>query len=548
MSYKIFISIICNVLFFQCIAQTPAISPSQSTEQCPNVNILFTASVPGTNPIISPKALNANPILVQQAYNKVTSGGSTIFNFVGQFSDQNNKQTFYVNYTDANGIGVGYDFTFTKIKSLRFANYSSQIFPVPTGITAERCKVQSFSISFPNVQYGNPFEITQSAYGSITNYQYLLPLGWKLNNTTDSDGVTWLSGTNSATVTSDLTHGTAAGSGISIRPVNTACGAGLQPGQEAFVSISRPAPTLTISPNGNQAFICSGTKNFTVSGLPIGATVSSWSSSDPLLATVPAGFTGTTVPVTKTGSDGSVVITANVTDCITTYPVSLTVNLGTNVPAVYSISSNYIATNSNQFQYFTNPPQGIGYAYQPANKNVQFTPYITTTFLTSPANWSVSGTYSLFYPYSNSASLYMTTPNSGSYTRNIANVRLQANSSCGIVDKLYVFQAVVTSSSYRLKASPNPVKGNIKLSIEKVQEENMAATRQFELPKSNLAISKKTVFQLFDINTNSLIKEWSFGEVAFTKYNLSVSGVKSGWYILKMDRESKLTTTKIFIQ
>jgi hypothetical protein len=131
-------------------------------------------------------------------------------------------------YTDANDLGQTKDFTYPKIKSLLAANSFSQISPTPTSITAQRCQNQNFNISFTNVQYGNPSEAPPIGYGSVTNYEYQLPSGWKLNNGAPSTGTNWQAANNSVTVTSDLATGE--GGVIKIRPVNAACGTGLATG------------------------------------------------------------------------------------------------------------------------------------------------------------------------------------------------------------------------------------------------------------------------------------------------------------------------------
>ena len=153
-----------------------AITPVQSTEQCPNANITFTVTI-AANSIqsVQPKALNVNPTVVQQPFNISTSGANKIFNFIGKFADYNNKQTFTVYYTNTSGQAATWDATFIKIKSLLTPNSFSQIFPTPTLITAQRCQIQNFNINFANVKYGNPWETPPVGYGTVTNYQYLLP-------------------------------------------------------------------------------------------------------------------------------------------------------------------------------------------------------------------------------------------------------------------------------------------------------------------------------------------------------------------------------------
>jgi transcription initiation factor TFIID subunit TAF12 len=53
---------------------------------------------------------------------------------------------------------------------------------------------------------------------------------------------------------------------------------------------------------------------------------------------------------------------------------------------------------------------------------------------------------------------------------------------------------------------------------------------------------------LYDFYTNALIKQWKYLETKSSNYNLNIGGIKSGMYVLKMERNNKSTTTKIIIQ
>lgn len=127
-------------------------------------------------------------------------------------------------------------------------------------IVATLCQITSFNISFAKTQYANIFENPILCFGEVTNYEYLLPAGWKLGPNI-SNGSNWLSGTNAVTITSNATTG----GSIGIRPVNTDCGSPLAKGREVFIPISRPNPVFTISPS-SLSFVCGTpqTKTFTV--------------------------------------------------------------------------------------------------------------------------------------------------------------------------------------------------------------------------------------------------------------------------------------------
>lgn len=532
---RLYLMAVCS--FILKIAASQPISPAPTTEFCPNTEITFTATI--TKPYQSMTGIGS--CVVTQL---PTSPVGTTFTFKGKFGDVNQKQTFQVTHPD----GSHTDFDFKKIKSLFYATTCTPIQPNLTKITAPRCVVTNFPITFSNVPWSTNFESPSLCFGAVTQYEYQLPANWKIGTFT-STGSNWYAGGNSVTVTSDLSTGD--GGFVNIRPANTACGAGLVAGQTISISVSRPAPAMSITPGGNQAYICSGSKTFTLNGLPTGASVTSWVSSDPSQATVPSGSTGSSVVVTKVVGDGSIKLTANVSQCSYTYQVPLTIVLGTYIPAVYNISSNSIVSNGNLYQYYTNPPPPYfqGSAYLHANEQVHFYSIFdnAAASVTNPV-WSVSGTYSFFSSSTNTFTLYMQAPASGLYSRNNATVKLTANGTCGPVNTSYTLQAILSSTSFRINASPNPANGNINVSITKVSDTKDLSKQQFQPLAESTKSAGKTRIYLYNFNTNALVKEWSYSETNVMNYNLSIVGVKPGWYILKMDRDNTTTTTKILIK
>jgi uncharacterized protein YggU (UPF0235/DUF167 family) len=142
----------------------------------------------------------------------------------------------------------------------------------------------------------------------------------------------------------------------------------------------------------------------------------------------------------------------------------------------------------------------------------------------------------------------MVTPNSGSYSRNTATARLLANSACGSIDQRYTLEAIVNGYSFRMTASPNPAKGNINVKLDKTVDTSYnTSAKQQSLAKGSTAGSK-TILSLYEMNSNTLVKQWSYNETDASNYNLNIVGVKTGWYVLRMDRDNSVTTTKIFVQ
>lgn len=279
-----------------------SITPNESSEQCPGVNVTFAVTIPNAQSIVGVQGVTSGTTVVQQPFNISNNGANISFSFIGKFGDWNQNQTFKVTYTIGNNLLQTRDFTFTKIKSLLFANSYSTIYPYPLGITAPLCQSQTFNIQFTDVKYGN-INNPSVSYGSIIYYEYQLPIGWKLG-TTISNGSNWIAGGNNVTVTSDLGSGN--GQYISVRPINSSCGLNLTPGQASKILISRPAPTFQI--NGPLAFCNSA--NYSISNLPAGATIT-WSVTGNNY-NISGSNTANPVTVQRTSNDYGV-LTANIT-------------------------------------------------------------------------------------------------------------------------------------------------------------------------------------------------------------------------------------------
>ncbi len=264
---KKYFAIIITLLLFIAAKSQNSITPDINTEFCPNQEIVFTVTLAtsATNIFVTGLALNVPPTITQNAYG-IVSGANTVFNFKGKFIDNNNKQTFQVSYKDGTGTAQTYKPSFTKIKSFLTANSFSQINPTPTSIISPPCQINSHTISFTNVQFGNPFEFPPIGYGTVTTYEYLLPSGWVLNGTT-SNGSTWIAGNNSVTVTSDKVTG----GNIIVRAVNV-CGAGLIKGQETTININRAKPALTFI----GGFTVCTSQNFQANAVPSWVTNYNW--------------------------------------------------------------------------------------------------------------------------------------------------------------------------------------------------------------------------------------------------------------------------------
>lgn len=299
--------------------------------------------------------MNISPTVVKAPYNATSTNGVITFNFDGRFEDYNNKQTFTLYYKNNANVSTQYDFVFTKIKSLQTYTADARVNPAPSSITANRCQIQTFNITFTNVKYSNPYVAPVQVYGTVTNYEYLLPSGWKLGATT-SNGSTWLAGNNNVIVTSDLAGGI--GGFVKVRPVNTACGSGLAIGEAVLIPIFRPGPTMSVS--GPNVLCTTSSGTYSLSGLPSGATVS-WGLPNSTYATIPSGSTGSSVVATATGTSGNVLLTATVTHCTFTYTVTRLLKLGSYTKAEVDLFSYFdSAACRSGSTYASVDPWGLG--------------------------------------------------------------------------------------------------------------------------------------------------------------------------------------------
>jgi len=197
----------------------------------------------------------------------VTSAGSsgTDLSFQGTFVDQAVPQGLQLIYVDANGHNQTFTALYKNIASFNQGDGSARPALNVSSISAPICQNITTNISFSNVVYSDQAVSPPIWYGTITNYQYLLPVGWQLGSSV-SDGTTWLSGTNNVLVTSDGMHGD--GGTVQVRAA--ACTPGISPGPAASISISRGVPSFSISGSG---LVCGSSGNYSINTVPTGASI-----------------------------------------------------------------------------------------------------------------------------------------------------------------------------------------------------------------------------------------------------------------------------------
>jgi hypothetical protein len=478
------------------------ISPSQNNEYCPNTEYTFTASLPKAYSSM----IGEGGCYVTQSPSG--TGGYNI-TFKGKFADANQKQTFRIYYTD----GSNDYFDFKKIKSLFYGGASCT--PIQTNITtinAPRCQIVNTAISFSNIQWGTNFETPSLCFGSIANYEYQLPAGWSIGSNV-STGSNWIAGGNSVTITSDLASGINGGV-VLIRPTNN-CGSGLSNGYSPkVVSISRPAPTLEITPYNTT--ICSGSSNLTISGVPSGASVA-WSVSDPTQASVTASPTNQNIAtVTRTGSANiNLTVTATVTHCSFSYTATQKVILGSPAP-VDIIGMD--ATHFSAGQYVTIYINEAGSSY----------------------NWSVAGGTIIGSSTDQIITAKLDKCFTGQTAANEFTATVSYQNTCGtstpLIETSYADCDGNDVPDFRMAVSPNPAKGSF--SVEISQE-----TKAVKLLSSETTV----YYKLYDLFSNRLVKQWVFKNVQNLN-RLSTSGVRPGKYVLIVTKGKFRQSKQIIIE
>lgn len=207
-------------------------------------------------------------------------------------------------------------------------------------------------------------------------------------------------------------------------------------------TITRSAPTTTASITGSSS-LCSGAKTYTISNLPAGHSVSSWSISNSSIASL-SSTTGNSVTLTKVGN-GQLTLTANISNnCSQIIPKTKTIYVGSPIipSAATIIGPTSVGTNQT-YNYSLSMPA--------TNGATSYTWSIDAPSDDVPplCNWQVmSG-------QGTTAASIKTGCEPG-----LAVVRIVATSSCGTSNMKYTYVTVDDPCPTMMSLSQNPVKGS----------------------------------------------------------------------------------------
>lgn len=291
--------------------------------------------------------------------------------------------------------------------------------------------------------------------------------------------------------------------------------------------------------------VCTTSNNYTVNNFRPGATIV-WQVTPSGVAT-PNTPTLPQTTLTK-NSNGVITLTATVTNaCGTGGDIVITkpnIIIGTAITGYYTINSNY--HQPLQRQLFTNNSP----IWLPANQYFGVTAVITGANLTSniwnrdvssyPFTWSTSGTTLNF---SGNAG---TTP----YTQRNGIFSLTAQNVCGTATQNFLWPVIVSSGSFRVAASPNPVSSSLNIAFSEQTEAEATSKQQGQelKPLRSFKSTGRTIVTLFEFNTSMQVRQWTQNETNSKGYNYSVAGLRKGLYILQVDRNNQTATTKIIVE
>ena len=280
--------------------------------------------------------------------------------------------------------------------------------------------------------------------------------------------------------------------------------------------------------------LCSGSATYSIDKLPTcGATVSNWNATPSGIVQVTNN--GNTATVTKL-ANGQVTLTATVslTNACNTSTVNLSLPLSSGViplTGYYRIASDYYNYGIFNPLYNNNSP-----IWLPANKIFGIDVSITSTGIQSPAWTRASNSYPFTWSTTGTFLTFSGTSGTTAYSQRNGIFELTANTGCGVTTTTFTWPVVVQGGSFSVTASPNPATDNLSISIESETVTTKASGKTANI-----------ILTLYNLTSTEVVKRWSFKNNQ-TKFNLNVSGIKKGIYILKVNRDKQEQTKQISIE
>jgi hypothetical protein len=286
------------------------------------------------------------------------------------------------------------------------------------------------------------------------------------------------------------------------------------------IACTEQTPNLLIT---GTSVLCSGTTDYTLSGAPVGSTIT-WSVDYPYAATL-SNVNSPTVTLEKaSGINQKVALTATV-NCGGTYTKTMEIDLGTpNFGYVsfinpFNVEGSWCSSDYGN-QFFIEPPAS-GTSYE---LRLLTWPNLSLVYTDPTTHGTNSGTFS----YTNN--------NPGWYV-----LEVKGTNACGSGDWVgyeveYVDCSMAAATYFTVEASPNPA-----------QTEMTVRTTNEKPEVKALGKSETVRLILTDFYTMQPVKQWKFDN-SQSQFSLNVGELKRGKYVLQVMKGKYRQSRHIILQ
>ena len=101
---------------------------------------------------------------------------------------------------------------------------------------------------------------------------------------------------------------------------------------------------------------------------------------------------------------------------------------------------------------------------------------------------------------------------------------------------------------YTVSVSPNPARNRLNVSLTPADDGKATAGEMQTAPLRSVNSKGRTIMSLYDLYTRILVRQWIYNESKNQNYNLNISGLRRGVYVLQTDRENLTKLTKIIVE
>lgn len=511
------LSIIACCLF--CSTSFAGLSPASANEFCPKTNIQFTFTVSGNqNGFYFSDNVYTNGAISSTSYSSFTN--ITTVSLTLYFGDISLRHSIRINYTD--GYTPTYEvFVFDKIKSLY--GYSDVPSLNINTITVDSCSISTTSISFAKLKWKNFTTSPATEFGEISEYEYSVPAGWKVDGSLSTGPSDIKVGTNTAMIEADIVQN----GQIIIRPANK-CASGLvNGGNTAVVNIARTKPHLTFT---SVQKICSPS-TFQANNLPSWVTSFQWA----VTPSTTFSFSNANANPTVISNNGSVKADLSLAISGSSCPASFSYNTMEIIGATMLFGGTPLVTTGLAPYVSAGDENGVCF-------NVEnYIPCVTTGYSSAGyPSWtyvsqsgspqpSWGGTDQDIYVYffnSHQSSLVL---------------QLNASNECGTTSYQFGFKPItcasLTKPPNKYQISPNPTKNMI--NVYKKPNETGTLTNK---TTDDLRITRVSVYDLQ--NTLRLTKSFNYVNTA----SVSLANLGKGHYFVIITSPSVTETQQVIVQ